>query len=292
MTVTDETAAQGKHSLKFTDGPDAPQSFYPDMEIRFGAPEAAMGRLICVLRIGKGAQAAIELRSTAPKLGPYVNLGREGKLWNKDKALCEIPYDKWLHLELTFRLVGENRTFDVTLTPEGEAARSFTDLAYKDPDFQVCDWAVVFDGGTERASFYLDAMRIEFVSAGPEPKVTTVLADNFEATPVGSVSPRSYVCDLTHDLLRMAPAPIELDAPVNIRIGVFRHTPGETIIHLHDVDATRRTKPGTPVTIRTRFTVYSATLSLSGKQLKVEKIGERFEVNVPAVGMHEVVVLR
>jgi len=296
MEVVEKIASGRRlHSLKFTDGPNAPQSFYPDMEMRFeptGAPNAATIRMSFSIRLEEGAQVGIEMRKTGTMLGPYISVGRDGKIWSKDKALGDIIYDKWMQIAIVCRLAGENRTFDVEFSSVFGSMMIYDRLPYKDADFDGCDWAVIFGEGTQPASFYLDNLKIESISAGPEPKVTTILADDFEATPVGSVTPMSPVRFLAGELLKLAPAPIELDAPDHIRFGAFTRTPGETTILLHNLNATRRTKPGDPVTLRTRFPVTSATLALSGKQLEVTKSGDVWEVKVPGVGIGEVVVVR
>ncbi len=291
MRVTDETAAEGRHSLKFVDGPNAPQSFCPDMEIRFrpfGAPEASEGRLRCALRLGKDAQVHIEGRESLPKLGPSISIGRDGKVWAQEKPLCDIPLDTWFGLEINFRLSG-NQTYDLKLTlPDG--VRTFESLPYTKPEFSKCDWFVIFGGGTKPSEFYLDDLRIQAVTASG---VTTVLQDDFEATPVGRLTPSSPVGELAADLLKMVPAPIEVTGPDYIRMGAFRPNGREAVVHLHNTHGTRLGKPDTsPVTILTDFPMRSASLALSSTPLEVRREGDRWAVTVPGVKMHEVVLLR
>jgi len=296
MAVTDETAAQGKHSLKFTDDPSAPQVFYPDMEMNFqpfGPPDWPEGRLSCDLRVEKGAIAAIELRNHSPKTGPSVHIGREGRLWAGEKALCDVPFDKWLRLAVVFRMAGENRTCDLIVTLPGEGPRTFANLPFAQPDFDRCDWAVIYGEGKEKSVFYLDDLSITASTGGPEPALSIVLRDDFEATPVGKLAPKSPVSNLAADLLRIAPGPIELDGPDYVRMGAFRRGRGETVVHLHNIEGSRlRPGDGPPVTLRVRFPVKSATLALSSRELKVERRGDTSTIRVPGVAMHEVVLIR
>lgn len=295
MAVSDETAARGKHSLKFIDGPNAPQIFYPDMEIRFqpfGPPAAVEGRLSCALRLGRGAQVHIEGRESSPKLGPSVHVGRDGKLWAQDKPLADVPFDTWFELQIQFRLAGENPTYDLTFYVPGRPPRVFRNLPYVNPDFRKCDWFVIYGEGTNASAFYLDDLRIQAVSGGDSPTVTTVLQDDFEATPVGKLTPTSPVRDLAAYLLESAPAPVEVSGPDSVKLGVFRRGRGETVVHLHNSDGRRNGPDSGPVTLATRFAVKSATLALSGWKLDVKQNGGKWLVTVPGVRMHEVVVLR
>ena len=110
ITPTDETAAVGKRSLKFVDGPNAPQTFFPDMEMYFSpitAPAATEGRISCRMRLEKGADVVIESRDTKPKMGASLRLGYQGRLWAQGKPLCDVPFGEWFQVELTVPAVGQ-----------------------------------------------------------------------------------------------------------------------------------------------------------------------------------------
>ena len=66
----------------------------------------------------------------------------------------------------------------------------------------------------------------------------------------------------------------------------------DVIVHLHNLHGSA-IKPieGEPVTIRCSFPIHSARAVILGKTLKVEKHGEEYQVNVPDIALHEVLVL-
>lgn len=294
MAVTDETAAQGRHSLKFVDGPDAPRTFYPDMEIRFasfGPPEVASGRLSCALKLGKGARVHIEGRESKPRLGPSISIGRDGRLWAQNKPLCEAPVGEWFRVSIDFRFGESERSYDVTLTPPDGAPRVFRDLPYIDTGFDGCDWFVIYGEGTDPAQFYLDDLRIEGLPADASQSAITAFANDFELTQPGKLEPVSPSLHLAADLLDMAPAPVELDAPESVRMGVFRRGKSEVVVHLHNTDGSPSRTTGTAAKLVFRMSVNEAELAISGEKLPVKHAGGVAEITVPSVALHEVVVV-
>lgn len=294
ITFTDETAAKDKQSLKFVDGPNVEQSFLPDMEMRyrtFGSSNGTMGRLTCALMLEPGAQVSVESRHQSPvKLGPSVHIGRDGRLWARDVALCDVPFGKWFGLTIDFRMAG-NATYDVTLAIPGATSRKFTNLPYIDQDFAECDWTVIYGEGTERSSFYLDDLKIESVPAkGP---VTLVLQDDFESGVPGSMERMSPVQRLADRLKAMSPDPIICDAPAYIRVGAYALSGSETAVHIHNTRGSRvNSSTGVPVTVRLSAPVKSARSVFTGKDLAMVQKDGRWEVQVPPVGMYDVVVLK
>lgn len=295
IAVTDETAASGKHSLKFVDGPNAPEVFYPDMEINFspiGPPEAAEATFACSLRVEKGADVLIELRNILPKIGPSLRIGREGKLWAGGKPLCDIPLGKWFRVGLVARLSGDNRTCDLTVTLPGAQPSVYKNLPYQDQDFGTCNWMVIAGIGNQPAAFYVDDIVLNASTGGPEPAITTVFQDDFEAARVGEVFPRDQMRSLVEEIARMAPPPVAIDAPPHVRAGIYSRGASEIIVHLHNLHGSA-IKPieGDPVTIRCSFPIRSAKAAILGKLLEVVKTGGGCQVKVPEVALHEVVVL-
>ncbi|MHB0998601.1 MAG: alpha-amylase family protein [Armatimonadota bacterium] len=288
---TDETSASGKRSLKFVDGPDVPQSFYPDMEINFSSfsePAAVEGRVSYRIRLENGAEAAIESRDTLPKLGPSIHLGREGKLWAQDKPLCEVPFGEWFQVEMRFRLSGDDRTYDVYLRRDGSPEQVFKGLPFIDSDFNKCNWTVIFGEGTAKSAFYIDDVKIEAISGGPKPSSMLVFYDGFEGSADNRKSPPSW---LASDLLRMNPAPVTVDAPPSVRMGAFRHGKSEVVVHLHNTaGSASSTGRGPSAIVKLNAPVKSAMLLFSGRQLTVTRDGDSSSVRVPSIPMQETVV--
>jgi hypothetical protein len=297
LAVTDAVALTGKHSLEFVDDPDAPYPFCPDMEMRFARfepPKSSGGRLRCDVRLGKVAVAAIELRSSmAPCIGPAIRLGEGGRLIVGDKTLADTPADTWLHVEIDWRFGATDPAYDVSLTLPGQAPQVFRDLPCGEAGVRRCDWAVIYSPGAEPATFHVDKVRIERIGAA-DGNATAVLADDFEATPVGGVAPASCASAVARLVRKLAPPPVEVDAPENVRVGTFRSADGRVLMHLHNLDGTRaawQRDEGPPVTIRVRRPLRSAASAVSRRALPIARGADGSVVTVPHVGLYEVVSL-
>jgi len=297
LDVTDEVAASGRHSLQFVDDPDAPYPFCPDMEMHFksfGPPRSVGGRMTCDVRLGKGSVAAIELRSSVkPCGGAALQLGRHGKLTVGDRELADVPIDTWLHLEVRLRFGAEGAVYDVSLAAPGQTPQVFGGLPAVDQGFSRCDWAVIFGLGTDPATFQVDNVRIERLSA--DGTAAAVLADDFEATPVGQTVPNNPVPMIARMVQELAPPPLEVEAPGHVRVGMFQRPGGEVLVHLHNLNGSHRgweQMNGPEVRLRARVPVQSAESALTGRPLVIRREGRTKVIVVPSVGLYEVVRVR
>jgi len=297
LAVTDQVAASGRHSLEFVDDPEAPYPFCPDMEMHFksfGPPGSAGGRMTCDLRLGKGAVAAIELRSSVkPHGGAALQLGGHGKLVVGDRALADVPLDRWLHLEIRLRFGPAGATYGVSLATPGQAPQVFASLPAVDQGFSRCDWAVIFGLGTDPATFHVDNVKIERLSA--DGQAAAVLADDFEATGAGGTVASSPVPVIARMVRELAPPSIEAEAPDHIRVGMFRMAGGEVLVHLHNLNGGHgewQQAKGPEVRLRARVPVQSAESALTERPLVIRSEGRTEVIVVPSVGLYEVVRVR
>jgi hypothetical protein len=294
IAVTDVTAFSGKRSLKFTDGPRAPHEFCPDLEIKYPPirpPEAAELVFSCALRVDEGAVPRIEMRAWPDHIGPSLKIDAEGKLWAADKALCDVSQGKWFRLLVTARLTGD-KTFDVVVTVPGRDPQTFKGLPYPSPTFDQSDWMVIYGDGPRTGAFYVDDFNLTSSTGGQEPGLTAVIHDDFEDTPVGATAPQSLIPSVIGSMVDLSDQPVALDGPANIRMGVFRGSGSQIIVHLHNTLGSRaRTAPGNTMTLIAPSWVRSARLALSGKELKVVRSSRRSVIEVPPVALHEVILL-
>lgn len=292
ITPTEETAAVGKRSLKFVDGPNAPHSFYPDMEMYFSpitAPAASEGRVSCRIRLEKGADVSIESRDSKPVLGPSLGIGNQGKMWSQGKPLCDVPFGEWFEVEMRFRLTGDDRTFDAYLRRDGAPEQVFRGLPFIQKDFSRCNWNVIFGAGTAPAVFYIDEVKVEVISGGPTPQTMLMFYDGFEDGGDAPTLPASLLAD---DLLKQLPAPVMVDASPLIRMGAYRRGDSEIIVQLHNIAGSRlKPKDGLSAVVKTSIPVKSARLLFADKQVPVTREGELYAVRVPSVSMQETVIL-
>ena len=162
IAVTDETAANGKHSLKIVDAPRLQHAFNPHLVY---SPNHAEGSTRCSfdMRIEKGVRINHEWRDwrgSPYKVGPsfWVNGTR---LQVREKGLMELPLGKWAHFEVTARLQNQTiGTWDLTVTLDGQGPRKFQGLKNGTAKFDKLTWVGFTSNATKRAIFYLDNMEI------------------------------------------------------------------------------------------------------------------------------------
>lgn len=162
--VTAETAAGGRHSLKFTDA--AGKAFYnPHVTYRISF-KRGLARVGFDLRWERGARFACELRdyNVAGREfvnGPALQVGEDGALTSAGKRLAMIPAGQWVRLDM-FCALGEGAAgaYEIALrTPDGRTAR-FDGLAFTSP-FKQFDWCGLLALQNGPAVFYLDNLIIE-----------------------------------------------------------------------------------------------------------------------------------
>ena len=162
IRVTDQTAASGKHSLKFTDVPGLSKPFYPYLQYR---PDyvAGLATVRLALRVEQGAHVSIEWREKAHTgTGLVVAVGPDGKLTSGGKTV-RLPLGEWSRIEMACRL-GKHATGTCELivtTPDGKMRR-FARLPLAKKGFRAFHFLVITSGATTSTAFYIDDLDIRF----------------------------------------------------------------------------------------------------------------------------------
>ena len=160
IRVTDETAASGKHSLKFIDLPGQKVNWDPHMFYSPGFGEGVLEGSFD-LRVEAGTQFYHEWR-TYPAggnyvVGPSIWTYPDGSVRVGDRKLFDIPFSQWVRFDIVCG-VGDQATgkwtLTVTLSNQKEPLR-FPDLPCS-PAFRRLDWYGFTANGVEAAAFYLD----------------------------------------------------------------------------------------------------------------------------------------
>ncbi len=295
ISPTTETVASGKRSLLFVDGPNAAQTFFPDMEIRFPpilAPTSSAVRFSADLRLD-GAALQIELRDSG--FGPAVSISADGKLTAGGRVLAQMPLQQWFHLEMLARFgtAAAPATHDITVTPQGGEPQRFPGLASPNPAWKMCGWSVVFGPGQSHSRFFADNVLIEAVA--PDGTTRTVFHEDAESPipgEAGTAAPDPFA--LLGDLLdHYAPPPIRVTAPPTTHVGFFR-SGSDIVVHVHDTTAPWQDwgKAGAgKVVLEGSSPLKSAEAPLRGKPLAIARKGGRWHVEAP-VSLYEAVRLR
>ena len=162
IRVTDETAASGRHALKFTDAPGLEHVWDPHMFYtpRFGEGKA---QLSFDVRIEKGAIFDHEWRDAAAPyhVGPVLRINSDGALLANGKPLAKVPLAKWLHVEIACRL-GKSAaaSYDLTLILPGQDRQTFKQIACGSARFAQLEWLGFVSSASNKAVFYLDNMKL------------------------------------------------------------------------------------------------------------------------------------
>ncbi|NQT86824.1 right-handed parallel beta-helix repeat-containing protein [bacterium] len=161
IRVTDETAAEGKHSLKFTDAPGLAKSFYPymsyDPDIAEGIPVVSFA-----IRVEAGTHAGIDLRQRAhDQSGIALAVGPDGTLSANGKKLLTLPLGTWCRIAVTCpvgkQTMGKG---DVAVTLPGQAPKRFPGIPFRTKGFRKLGHLVLTSSATNTAVFYLDDLKI------------------------------------------------------------------------------------------------------------------------------------
>jgi len=161
IRVTDETAAGGKHSLKFTDAPGLQQVWHPYL---FYQPCLKSGtvRFSFDIRLEKGAVLFHQWRDAANpyRVGPSIHFLLGGELKVRDRALMKLPFGKWVHFDILCPLGRKAGTYDLTVTVRGEKARRFDRLPVASERWRRLRWLGFVSVAPGRAVFYLDNVKL------------------------------------------------------------------------------------------------------------------------------------
>jgi hypothetical protein len=161
--VTDETAAGGRKSLKFTDAPGLQFSFDPHLVFQ---PRYTEGEVRCRfdIRLEPGAEVWHEYRDWSGDpytIGPSLQM-IGGKLKSYQRELMDLPWSQWFRVEVRVGLGDRSPgTWEVVVTLPGREPRRFTDLPVITPGWKKLTWVGFVSNATTETVFYLDNLKLE-----------------------------------------------------------------------------------------------------------------------------------
>ncbi|MCY3024484.1 MAG: right-handed parallel beta-helix repeat-containing protein, partial [Planctomycetota bacterium] len=164
IRVTDEQAAGGKHSLKFTDSKDLTPTWQPHM---YYEPHIAGGgvRQSFDVRMEPGSLMFTEWRDAGgypQNVGPSVTFDGAGRVSGGGKVLATVPASTWVHIEIEAPLGKDApRKFKLTVAVPGAAPQVFADLAMPGKEFEELHWLGFSSTAAVDSVFYVDNLRIK-----------------------------------------------------------------------------------------------------------------------------------
>lgn len=158
IRVTDEAAASGAHSLKFTDAPNLSAPYDPHLVFNVNHT-GGVSTLDFALRAEPGAEITHEWRDWANgpyKTGPRFEV-KGGQLLLAGKSMMPIPNSVWVRYRVQAATgKGAAGKWALTVTLPGSPARRFDDLPNGSQDFAALTWVGFISDATTKAVFYLD----------------------------------------------------------------------------------------------------------------------------------------
>jgi len=169
IRVTDEQAATGQRSLKFTDVPSLESDWKPQMSYLPYFTEGTV-HLSFDLWLEPGAIVWMEWLDMAEwgvagrKVGPKLEVDEAGQLKASGSPLMTVPLGQWFHVEIVCGL-GPQATgfYDLTVTIPGENPRVFTWFPCVDWNFRILRRVVLVSQATQSTAFYLDNIKLKAV---------------------------------------------------------------------------------------------------------------------------------
>lgn len=163
IRVTDEQAATGRHSLKFTDSAALEHSWDPHL---FYEPHFTSGtvRESFDVRLEPDCVMFTEWRdSTAyPECnGPSLTMDGQGRVGTGSRHLTTVPVGVWVHVQID-AAVGPNapREWRATIVIPGRPAEVYDHLPIPGGAFHAVHWLGFVSNAAVNSSFYIDNVKI------------------------------------------------------------------------------------------------------------------------------------
>lgn len=160
ISITNETAAGGRHSLRITDAPGLLDRFNPHFYVQ---PYHREGVTTCSfdLYVGPGVEFHHEWRDAATpyQTGPGIAV-TGGNLTVAGKALVALPTDQWIHIEITTGLGSKSTaTWDLSVTLPGQPTQRFPGLPCK-PQWKHLEWLGFVSNAGAKTIYHIDNLSL------------------------------------------------------------------------------------------------------------------------------------
>ncbi len=158
ISVTDETAFSGKHSLKVQDAAGLSNIFDPHL-VFIPSHKSGITSFHFALRAETGVNMYHEWRDwrTSPyKVGPSFWIAG-GKLLIGGKPIWDVPEGAWVKYTVRCGVgTDSDGTWSLTIKPAGGEAKQFNGLRCDSGKLEALTWAGFSSMANERTVFYLD----------------------------------------------------------------------------------------------------------------------------------------
>ena len=162
ILVTDDTAATGKRSLKFTDAPGLSELWKPHLAERVRFTQGTVQNHFS-LRLEPGDDITFEWRDWSAakyEIGPQLFI-RDGKLHVGGSTVLDLPTAQWIRFEIAATL-GQSgpQRWSLKVTVAGPSPREFKDLPFHSQKFTALTWLGFTSNANSPTVFYLDDFEV------------------------------------------------------------------------------------------------------------------------------------
>lgn len=162
IEITDEAAASGSRSLRFTDAPGLEYRHFPVREFYIPRHQMDKGGITLSFNFrnskAKPGDFVVEMRDMRKpphQRGPRLEFMPNGKLMAGDKEVAELPFDTWTKIDVTMTLDGSGgKTYKLTVTGKDGKSQTF-DMPCS-PGFGAVSWIAFMMTGDAAGVVYLD----------------------------------------------------------------------------------------------------------------------------------------
>ena len=164
VTVTDETAASGKNSLRLEDSPKPAANWEPHLIANIGAKHGSV-RIRWSFRTDDKARPQFECRDYKQDgarpyaIGPSITFA-SGHVRTGGRKIADVPVGEWSRVEILLHVTGPKAgTWSCTVTPSGGEPVTVDGLKVQ-TGFRILEWNGFMTNGKE-GTWYLDDFSVE-----------------------------------------------------------------------------------------------------------------------------------
>ncbi|MBX7207700.1 MAG: right-handed parallel beta-helix repeat-containing protein [Verrucomicrobiaceae bacterium] len=160
--VSDEQAASGKRSLKFTDVPGLKPQWDPHYVLK-PKYSSGMAAVSFNLRLGEKASLFVEWRGEGQKYvtGPSLWIESGRIVERRTQTKLDVPANAWIHIEATSALGSKaDGKWTLRITLPGQPMREFKELPC-DEGWNEFAWLGFVSASKESSVFYVDDLKVE-----------------------------------------------------------------------------------------------------------------------------------
>ena len=158
--VETESAHSGQRALRLLDTPGQQHRYFPMLVV---SPAHSGGSSCCrfAIRLSEHAVFQHEWRDNASpyRIGPSIWI-ENGQLRAGNKALLELPIDRWIEIEVSAALGEAAGTWDLSVTLPGTEPEQFKGLPIHNPDWQNLEWLGFVSQADTDSEIWIDDLEL------------------------------------------------------------------------------------------------------------------------------------